>query len=206
MLNAIINFSSSRVTDSELITKTAAIEAGMKNNNYFPEPRPSLEEIAIARLAYASALSACSSGARQATAIKNGKRKELEVLLRKLGNYVNAIANGNEEQLLSSGFDISKPSEAVGPLPAPQNIQIKPGRSKGTVVVSCDRVEHASHYVLVYRNMTEGEQSEKELAFSTKPKLWIGNLTSGNQYSFCLLALGTHEERNWSDEVRSFVL
>ncbi len=206
MYKALITFSSSKYSDAELLVKSSDIVSDMTGNLNFVEPSPSLAEVEAAQSAYGSALNACSTGARQAYATKDVKRKALETILRNLGNYVNSVANGDEAMLLTSGFDLSKPAEAVGPLPAPQNVQVKPGRSRGTVIVSCDRVAHAKNYAVGYQNLTEGEDSPVEMVFAAKPKITIANLVSGNKYRFRFLALGTDPERNWSEDATSFIL
>ena len=108
--------------------------------------------------------------------------------------------------LLSSGFDLTKQAESVGPLPVPENVQIHPGRSNGTVEVSCNRVEHATSYLIEYRNLSNGDGNSTHTAVGTKPKVLITDLIHGNQYAFRVLAVGTNPQRNWSDEVNSYVL
>jgi len=70
--------------------------------------------------------------------------------------------------------------------------------------VSCNRVDHANSYSVEYRNLTTPNGTGT--AFATKPKMLISGLTSGNQYAFRVLAVGSDPQRNWSDEVNSFVL
>ena len=204
MLKVIISFSTSNYSDSELLVKAADVITGMTDNSGFPTPSPTLEAVEAARVAFQDALAASNSGSHQAVALKNDKRDELEDLLHDLAVYVNLTAKGDETLLFSSGFDLSKKVESVGPLDAPENVQVHPGQSKGSVEVSCDRVEHANSYTVEYRNLTEPGGTVN--AYATKPKIEIDGLTSGHQYAFRILAVGTNPKRNWSNEVTSFVL
>ena len=187
-----------------MVVKTSEVIKGVTNNSNFPAPSPALDQVEAARVAYSDALAACNSGDHQLVADKNEKRKVLENLLHDLGMYVNQVGKGDEKVLLSSGFDMAKQAEPVGPLDAPENLQVHPGKSKGTVEVSCNRVAHASSYSIEYRNLTTPNGTAT--AFATKPKVLITGLTSGNQYAFRVVAVGADPQRNWSDEVNSFVL
>lgn len=206
MVKVSINFSTGNYSDAELSVKTSDVLLGMKDNPSFLTPIPALAEVEEALAAFNSSLSAANSGSHQAVAVKNESRKTLEGLMHDLAIYVNLTAKGDEAILLSSGFDLTKQAEAAGPLQAPVNVQVHPGQSKGSVEVSCNRVEHASSYTVEYRNLTNGNGNGAATAFATKPKVLINGLTSGNQYAFRVLAVGSNPQRNWSDEVNSYVL
>ncbi len=204
MFKVLINFTTNSYSDAELLVKAFDVIKGVSNNSNFPTPSPTVDEVEAARVAYRDSLAASNSGDHQAVADKNEKRKVLEDLLHDLGMYVNQIGKGDEKILLSSGFDLSKKAEAAGPLDAPENLQVHPAKSKGTVEVTCNRVAHANSYTIEYRNLTTPNGTAT--AFATRPKVLITGLTSGNQYAFRVLAVGTDPQRNWSDEVNSFVL
>ncbi len=204
MYKVLISFTTSNYSDAELIVKASEIVKGVTNNSNFPTPSPAIDEVETARVAYSDALAASNSGDHQAVAVKNEQRKVLENLLHDLGMYVIQTGKGDEKILLSSGFDLSKKAEAAGPLDAPENLQVHPAKSKRTVEVTCNRVAHANSYSIEYRNLTTPNGTAT--AFATKPKVLITGLISGNQYAFRVLAVGTDSQRNWSDEVNSFVL
>ncbi|WP_320167864.1 fibronectin type III domain-containing protein [Mangrovibacterium marinum] len=204
MYKVITSFTTSNYSDAELLVKASDVIKGVTNNSNFPTPSPALDEVEAARVAYRDALAAANGGSHEAVAEKNEKRKALEVLMHDLAVYVNQTGKGDEKILLSSGFDLSKKAEPAGPLDAPENVQVHPAKSKGSVEVSCNRVSHASSYSVEYRNLTTPNGTAT--AFATKPKVLITGLTSGNQYAFRVLAVGTDPQRNWSDEVNSFVL
>ena len=141
-----------------------------------------------------------------AVAIKNQKRKTLEDLLQDLAVYVNQTANGNEAMLISSGFDLAKKSEPIGPLPAPENLKITPGKSKGSLQLSCASVSGAKSYGFEYRLINSESENGWVRVDSTKRKVLLTDLSRGKQYAFRVLAIGTNPQRNWSDEINSFVM
>jgi len=204
MFKVLVSFSNNNYSDAELLVKASDVIKGVTNNSNFPTPLPALDEVEAARVAFRDALAAANSGLHEAVAEKNEKRKVLEELLHDLAVYVNQTAKGDEKILLSSGFEMAKKAEAAGPLDAPENVQVHPAKSKGTVEVTCNRVAHANSYSIEYRNLTTPNGTAT--AFATKPKVLITGLTSGNQYAFRVLAVGSDPQRNWSDEVNSFVL
>src|SRR5207302_7330739 len=84
--------------------KVTAILQWMTNNPAYPSPTPALDVVQTAFNACKVAAADAVQGGVQNTAIRDARRAELVSLLRQLASYVSAMANGNLETLLSSGF------------------------------------------------------------------------------------------------------
>lgn len=202
-MKALTTFSNSKYTDAELSIKAQHVVANMSGNVAFPNPTPGLDTLTAAASDFEEAEQASRNGSRELVAIKNQRRAVLEAMLREEANYVNLVAKGNLALIISSGFEHSKRAEPIGALPAPENLQVKPGLSKGSLQVSCNPVRGATAYCFDYC-LLPGTSWER--VDSTKHRVTITGLNSGQQYAFRVYALGTNPQRNWSAEVNSYVL
>jgi hypothetical protein len=200
------DFSSGRYSDSELSVKTSHVITEMTDNPNFPEPNPALSDLANANDNYSAALKKVENGSKEDTVVKNNLRKSLELLLKSETDYVQRISGGDEAIILSSGFDVNKKSTTVGPLDKPTGFSIAVGLNKGSVVVNCDVVSHASFYEFELTETPVTPNSIWLKKTSTKHKLLIEGLTSGKQYMFRVAGAGSDPSRNYSDEISSFVL
>jgi hypothetical protein len=201
-----INFSSNKYTDTELNVKANHIIEKMTGNAAFPTPEPTLEAVQEASDAYLDALDNVQDGSREDTVRKNHLRTTLEGLLRQLADYVWRVSQGDEILMLSSGFDLYKKPETVGPLSKPTNLVIKPGSNKGSMELSCNAVRHATFYEFEYREVASENGNGWIKCTSTKRKLLVQGLTSGKAYVFRVAGAGSDPSRTWSDEIASFVL
>jgi len=201
-----IDFSSSKYTDAELSIKANQILDKMTNNKAFPEPDPTLDIVRTTNASYYQSLDQVKDGSREDTVIKNNLRKELEDQLRQLGDYVQRVSEGDQAVILSSGFDVHKKHEQIGPLQKPTNLIVKPGSNKGSMELACNVVAHAAFYVFEHRELPSENGNGWIQTTSTKRKVLLSGLTSGKQYAFRVAAAGADPARNWSDEINSYVL
>lgn len=200
------NFSSGKFSDESLATKAQVIHDGMNGNEHFPTPDPNLEELQTAITSFLSAIIKAKNGSKDDTADKNAKRQILVDLLHRLSYYVQVTSLGDETIILSSGFDINKQSGTVGILPKPDNFKVVSGPNKGSIELSCDVVDHASFYEFQYTMAPIASTNVWQLKTSTKRKILIEGLTSGQQYVFKVAAAGSDPNRIWSNEISSYVL
>ncbi|WP_163714590.1 fibronectin type III domain-containing protein [Mangrovibacterium lignilyticum] len=206
MNKVLTSFSPNRLTDSELIVLSGGACSQMNGNPHFPTPSPELITVQTATDEFLTADEKSKTGSHQDVAIKNQKRKNLEKLLHALAVYVNLTADGDEAILLSSGFELAKKAEAVGPLDAPEGLQVKAGNARGSLSVSCKRVAGAGSYGFEYRQLQTESDNGWIRVDSTKHNILVTGLVSGGQYAFRVMAIGSNPQRNWSNEVSSFVL
>ena len=200
------NFSPSKYSDSELVFKTNHIEEKLDDNPNFPDVGTLLMPVDTAKIAFTTALSKVENGKPEDTAWKNSLRVELELSLKDLADYIQKTSKGDESKILSSGFDINKRPAVIGPLLKPEGVLVKPGKNKGSVIVSCIVVENAGFYEFAYTEAPLTANSVWISKTSTKHKAEINGLTSGKQFGFRVAGAGTDDSRIWSDEILSFVL
>lgn len=199
----IIDFS--KYADTELDQKADQIVENLSNppgSTNFPTPQPTIVIVQGKIDAYKDALANLGKGTIT-TAAKDVARKELEDTLAELGLYIQQASGGDVVKMLSSGFDISKASaDPVGDLPKPGNFKAK-AKGKGEIDLSCDPIKGAKIYQWEYKQVAA---TEWILKTTTKAKLSLTGLESGKEYVFRVVALGTSKAREYSDEVKSFVL
>lgn len=200
MVKVITNFS--YLTDDALAVQATTIVTDMTDNINFATPAPPLADVQAALTAYDTALAAAKGGGLQQTAEKNQCRHTLESVLSQLAAYVQANCNHNEAIALSSGFPLAKTPQPAGPLPKPENLKARLDKP-GAVALTVRPVPHAMSYLWKYKPAAGADWQE---ILTTSARTAIQGLTSGQQYSFMVTAIGAHPSQTWSDEVKSFVL
>ena len=178
-----------RYSDTDFIDHASTAVKSMTDNPDFLNPEPPLPEIQAAIDAFYEAFLRVKQGAdKQATAIKNQRRKELDALLKRLVVYVNLTANGDIIKLDSTGLEISKDPTPVGVLPAPANFTLTPSQP-GEVDIRIDKVERALGYIVQYRKEDDTAFQElilskthgvlTQLASVTRYYVRVGTLSTG---------------------------
>ena len=200
------DFSTSRYTDWGLSNKTNYIVDKMTGNAVFATPAPPLKDVKDANNDYITALGKVEYGTKEDTVIKNNLRAALIVLLKLLADYVQTTSNGDEAIILSSGFDLTKKPAAVGVLDKPTNFVINPGKNKGSVNASCDKVELAKFYEVEFTETPVTPTSVWRQRSSTKSKTDLDGFTSGVEYAFRMCGAGSNPTRVWSEIVITYVL
>lgn len=201
-----IDFSSNKYTDKELLVKVSYIISQLTDNPHFPAPVPTLEVLTAGKENFDTSLTKVEDGNKQDTVEKNNRRTDLEMLLHKEAAYVQLTSDGDEEIILTSGFDINKKASPVGPLPMVTDITAKAGLSHGSLEINWEVVTHAHIYEIRYTESPVNENSVWVYLTSTKHKITINGLVPGKQYTFFIAAAGSDPSRNWSDGFTSFVM
>ena len=200
------DFSKKNYSDTELGVTATNITDNMTDNLHFTTPIPSLIEVKATTTSYLAALAKAEKGSQDDTVIKNSWRTKLESQLKDLGLYVQLTSKGDAVVISSSGFYVNKKPSAVGPLPKPENVVVKSGANKGTVLVSCDAISSAGFYEYEYAEVTPGGILSWVHKTCTKHKLLIEGLTSGKQYVFRIAGAGSDPSRIWSEEITTYVI
>ena len=200
------SFSSNRYTDAELTVKTGHIIANMTDNANFPTPSPTLAEVAEANAQYKVSLDKVKDGSKADTVTKNNLRAELVVMLQQLADYVQKASNGDEAIILTSGYDVTKKPSTVGPLAKPSNFKVAMGQNRGSVVLSCEVVDHAQFYEFEHTEGFPNGNSVWVKTTSTKHKILLEELVSGKEYTFRVAGAGSDPSRVWSNPITTFVV
>jgi hypothetical protein len=201
-----IDYSKKNYTDAELSVKAGNIVENMTGNPNFTTPIPALADISATIVSYNAALVTAEKGSMDDRVIKNSWRSKLESQLQELSLYVQLTSKGDGVIISSSGLDVNKKRSAVGPMAKPENVIIKVGGNKGSVVISCDPIDLALFYEIDYAEVTTDGVYDWVHKTSTKHYLLIEGLTSGKQYAFRIAAAGTDPSRVWSGIITSFVI
>ena len=177
---------------SQVVSKVRFIEGRMKDNPAFPAPAPSLADIALAREALESAITAAKDGGRTATAIRRARQRELTLLLNQLGGYVSSIAEGNGLAILSSGFEVKRTGQPAGEPEPTRDLQAMISPYKGRVDLRWKPVKDAIAYHIHLSRTEPTDDSGWELAgVSTKASFKLTGLDSAKTYWFRVAAIGT---------------
>lgn len=169
------------------LLRASEIVESMDGNPDFPTPSPPLADITTAignlQKAYQKALDrSLTAKAEQRTA-----NEELNDLLRQLRDYVNGVAKGNEDIVLSSGFEASKIPEPVGPMPQVIDVKGKGGDGDGTVQLRWKPVYGAKNYVV---EMSTDNVNYTPTGYPSAANLTVDSLTIGQFYWFRVAANG----------------
>jgi len=202
----IIGFSTNRFSDPELIAKAVLIKNQLTGNVHFETPDPPLVALTLSITTFTDGCNAAADGGKEATVLKNVARKELENILRQLGEYVQHASFGNEARILSSGFDVAKKREPVGPLPQATGLVVDQGINSGEVILECDVIPKAAYYEFEYTALPAIPSSVWERVSSTKHQVNIQGLTKGVEYIFRVVGNNSDPSRNWSLPVTRLVI
>ncbi len=202
LVKVIVSFS--RLRDDDLDTKSQVIINSLTGNTDFPNPVPTLAEIAASREAYVDALTANETGGKQETLRKNLARKDLEKQLGLLGLYVQANCKENELIALSSGFDIQKSRAPIGILAKPNNFKVENGPLAGSLQASLDKIEGAKSYLFEITKTPVTEDSIWRPELSTTKTILIENLVAGTQYAIRVAGVGSNPKKVYSDVLFRF--
>lgn len=172
----------------ERIQRTEDIVDSMTGNPNFPTPSPTLEAVITANTELSTAYSNALGGGLELKAIQRSKDAELKVLLRSLIDYVNGVAQGDEDIVLSSGFEISKIPQPIGKMPQVTNLYGRGGDGDGTATLKWLGIYGAKTYTV---EMSEdGVVFTPRLSTTRSRNVVIDELEIGRFYFFRVAAIG----------------
>lgn len=208
----IISFS--RLSDSDLLTKSALIITSLTGNPAFPEPwpaqAPSLAQLGQYRDDFASAYQASQTHDSVKIARRNAVRQVLEEQLKHLAHYLEFVAHRNPDALANTGFDQRRdPVRGAHAtiLPAPSHVRIDQSPLVGCLDLHADKVAGARSYEV---EITQGDPMvetnwKHALTTATDRNIHLTGLTPGQAYWLRLRAISTDHPGAWSDPVNVIV-
>ena len=200
----IIKIGVSGLSDGGLMTKAGVIEMGMTGNPNFPTPNPPLSDLTNAKNAFAVAITAAAKGGTELTADKNAKRLVLMDVIRNLSYYVQETSGGDEQIILSSGFEVRKTPEPIGHLPEPQNLSAKVAGIPGMIDLNWRAIYGAGSYVIEINSGDPNDPNGWSIVTSVKKsKATISGLTTGTVYWFRVYGVGAAGNGDMSDPAKS---
>ncbi len=203
------------IKDADLLLKANTINSAMTNNPNFPEPWPfqvpSLPVLRDAVAAFQSAVQdALTRDTTKITMREQAKDRLLELLL-DLVPYVEMIAKGDVNILLSSGFDLCKERTHTGStrtsLGAPTDFWVKRSDKEGELIAHVAKLQGAASYEL---QIAEGDPTVEEnwhqhKIYTNSSKMIVSGLTPGHRVSVRVRGINSAGMGVWSDTVTLIV-
>lgn len=186
---------------TELVAKSKGLVRSLTGNANFPTPEPALADITVKQEQLLDLIADVENRERNAVNLRNACAKELVAMLNKLAAYVTMTGNEDARILETSGFEMYKTPEPVGPLMPPLRFLASRTTHKGQVELTWAHVKGSKSYQI---QMTTGDPAAANTVWTTEKvtatnKALIDNLTPGVTYSFRAMAINTADESEYSD-------
>jgi len=191
--------------DSDLLTLTDSVLAGITNNSYFENPVPTVAQLTAVRDAYKASLLAASTGKYTSIASKQINRLALEDKLNKLGTYINNVARGNDTALVSSNYPLTKQPEPAY-LGTFERITLKPGSNAGTLECKLTRIKNSKAYTFMISEDPLPEDSLWRSYTTTMCSYTFTQLQPGKKYWVKVSVSGTRGQSIQSNAICQFAL
>jgi hypothetical protein len=184
------------LSDQKLELKAADIISALTGNNNFPKPSPTLEAISTTLSDFIQENNLIN---------KNQKRQKLILQLKGLAGYVSYIADGDQQKLMSSGFELSFETCISFEIAKPENLQISAGKNPGELHLSSSRVVGAIFYNFQYTIDPISPDSLWISHIDSANKFTLRNLEKGKKYWCRVGAVSTNEKVIFSDAVEGIL-
>jgi hypothetical protein len=198
-----VNTKFNRGRDGDLVNDGFRAVDHMTDNAFFPTPNPSVAELKQATQEYQQALYDAAGRDQQLVAIKDNRRAVLRSMLSRMAEYVNSVANGNREILLSSGFKLARNREADDLKPIGE-LEVRTDAPE-QAITRINRVSGAKAYVHEYTTGVVTNESVWVTRTVVEPSYTFRGLQSGVKYSFRVIAIGRGEKTVISPIVSRFI-
>lgn len=173
----------------EKISFFRGVVASMTNNPTYPNPDVPLATATALVDQLEKDYIAAQDGGKTATATMHESEEKAVVAFRKLADYVDRVADGDEALILSSGFHLSKE-----PSPA-KRVELSATQDDlpGVVFLKRQAVQDARAYVWQYctGDAPAAENGWTFAGATTKASHEVSGLTSGGKYWFRVAAVTT---------------
>jgi hypothetical protein len=194
-----------RGRDGDLVNESGKVIQDMtKNVALFPNPNPSMAELAKATEEYQVALYNAKGRDPVLVSIKDDKRAVLRAMLTQLAEYVTSVAKGDRTVLLASGFTLAKAKGEVAALKPIEKLMVDT-ETPEQAVIRVKKVSGAKAYTFQYT--TGAVTSESQWVSRTITEFWcsLTGLQSGVKYSFRVIAIGPGDQSVYSPIVSRFI-
>ena len=175
----------------------AVVLAITGNSNFSVPGPPSLAELTTATDELQDAHVAAEHGGTLLTEQLHTKADVFDELMTAMGKYVDNIARGNREIILSAGMEAKKERS---PQPAPDRVtglEASIGKLSGSIDLDWDKMLYARVYLLYMRADSDSEWTFLGNIFPSKHT--VSGLISGTRYWFKVEAQGTAGKSEASD-------
>ncbi|HEY6915966.1 MAG TPA: fibronectin type III domain-containing protein [Paludibacter sp.] len=190
-----------------VVTKIAfyrSVLAHLTGNETFPTPDVPLAEVKTAIDALDTAYQASLDGSHTAVSAMHDAEDKADALFRTLVAYVNRIADGNETQILSSGFHVSK---QPGTVQKPE-LDAQNGDNSGSVWLVARAVDKAGAYIwqMAKDGIPATDEGWTTIGHSTQSYYQLTGLTPGGKYYFRVVAITPTGQSDYTAPVAKIVV
>jgi hypothetical protein len=179
-----------RLSAADKATLARHVTGKMTNNANFPNPTPSLSDLADAAKALDDT-QAVLDGSKQKTLARNTAETKLDKMMRQLQSYVSMIAAGDRQIILSSGMDVRSPRTVKQKPEAVTGITLKLGQFPGSIDIKWQGQGRGCLYKVFASTNPQDEASWKFMDSTSKQRITIEGLEGGLVYYFRIVCLNT---------------
>lgn len=193
-----VSFDFLRLGDSELADAGLYTAAKFLNHPVFTDPVVAPALLKTSCELFHTRIQAAAFGSPLDVVLKNESREDVEDKMRQLAVYVQAVANGNEAEVLSVGFRLVSSNRARIQLPKPNILRIFVPVST-VLAARVARIVNARAWEVRARHGTE----ERVFGGITSSRmLLVPNCVPGQNYTVQVRAIGgLTGYSDWSDPV-----
>lgn len=198
-----VKLSLKKLTAEALIQFIRQIIKNLLGNTNFPTTTPTSAAVTTSVNDYETSLNnekAAYEAAKALTVIAHQKRTALELLTTQLGNNIENLSGGDEGKIKSSGMGAkAKPVRTKVILPKPTGLSATRGDKDGEINLHWDAVRGAKSYRIEICLDPLAQNKWGQCKTSTKSKVTVPALISGQGYWFRVCAINSNGESAWSD-------
>ncbi|HEV7231505.1 MAG TPA: hypothetical protein VGO45_09275 [Bacteroidia bacterium] len=151
------------------------------NKRLFQNPRPPLSQIRILINELSEACAKASSRGKTGTAVKTASKRALEIKLKTLAQYVEAIANDDPEHAIeivqTANMRVKKSTRSYK-----QDFSMKRSKRKGELILSIKKTAERETYRFEISTNPDFPSAWQVVQQSTRAKAVVRGLVSGTRY------------------------
>jgi len=180
------------------VSKSRDIQTKMTGNPYFPVPVPSLAAIKTATDELENSYLAAINNDREMKALMRIKRKALHSLISELADYVKYASAGNEEKIISSGFDVWRRREPVAPPDTPNTLKVKHPLVENELSLVWKPSPRAKYYIIQVATGPDSDELFKQAGTASRALFTCKGLAGAVKYWFRVMAVNANGTSGWS--------
>ncbi|MCC7501268.1 MAG: fibronectin type III domain-containing protein [Flavobacteriales bacterium] len=181
-----------RLKPAELAARGRLHVSMMTDNPAFPDPTPSLDELAHACdvLAMASQVYSFNKG-RPDLSFRKTAYQEVKQKIAGLAGYVQSMIKGDHALAMSAGFTVKKKRQPSVPVQAPRRVVARRTLYPGRIELRWSAVKHRQMYEVQIRTTGPGPEEEwARLDVISNNHLNVEHLQSDVFHTFRVIAYG----------------
>ncbi|MBK6854419.1 MAG: fibronectin type III domain-containing protein [Burkholderiales bacterium] len=204
------------LSDANLIIKADHIHLCIKNNKSFPLPWtsgvPVPDDLSQALTGFKADFHASQTRDTNKIAARKKSREVLEELLTRIAAYVEFVAQGNVDALVSAGFELRRNGGPSGAgqtlLAAPTDFRVAHGDVSGAVLLHVAKLAGAASYAI---QTAEGDPKVEANwhhapTSATSSRMSVSNLVPGRVYWFRVCGINSAGYGHWTEPMSLMVV